>query len=56
MSIQKRVTDAGAVKGHLSGDLKQVMAINEASFQAAAKKLQTKIEKFEYDWNSQLQP
>lgn len=48
--------DAGAVKGHLSGDLKQVMAINEASVQAAAKKLQTKIEKFEYDWNSQLQP
>ena len=48
--------DAGALKAHVSGDLKQVMAITEDSVQEAVKKLQTKIGKFEYGWNSQIQP
>lgn len=48
--------DAGAIKGHLSGDLKQVMAITEDSVQAAVKKLQTKIGKLEYGWNNKFEP
>ena len=48
--------DAGAIKGHLSGDLKQVMAITEDSVQVAAKKLQTIIGKLENGWNNKFEP
>ena len=48
--------DAGALKGHVSGDLKQVMAITEDSVQEAVKKLQTKIGKLENGWNNRFEP
>lgn len=48
--------DAGALKAHVSGDLKQVMAITEDSVQEAVKKLQAKIGYYENCWNKKIEP
>lgn len=48
--------DAGALKAHVSGDLKQVMSIKEPSIKEAVETLTAKMTKFDNGWNNRLAP